>query len=494
MGFEWKINIINCQFHLPYIKKVYVRKQYKVKELKTKLKLFLQEILNNYHISIFNLTTLYQIFCKFFNFFFKIMDQKDQSTSKTELSLGSMTISKPQYQVLLIFPKEDRYFRLMTAALGKLEFKYESAKTIEDANKKFVVSQHHLVVVDCRHGCSTESEFFCRNVRENFIGSFTTIVALTARRYNKSFRPSANNLQCFLKCSKTKRSQVEENFSVKDLLRMGFNRVITETTILDDVEDELMQIEAEPLANQTKFRSCQALFTALERTTYLILIADEKQKIQYANKMFEHSTGISGNLIIGNFVSQFFTVESRNEQNIGSWDQIKEQMQNGKEWSGRLCFKHQNQDEIQLQCLLLPLSCQSGLVQQYVMVMNVAHQLPEATQLSRSVLETCRRGSGTSDQLRNLPQRRPSTHSEGDYKARSSSLAKIQSMAIEAPITQIIKLIDQVKHNSQPSVGEVLDQILEILRNSELYSPADLPNKSQDPMVSDLIEGLVTVG
>lgn len=65
-------------------------------------------------------------------------------------------------------------------------------------------------------------------------------------------------------------------------------------------------------------------------------------------------------------------------------------------------------------------------------------------------------------------------------------------MAIEAPITQIINLIDRVKHNSQPSVGEVLDQILEILRNSELYSPADLQNKSQDPMVSDLIEGLVT--
>lgn len=57
---------------------------------------------------------------------------------------------------------------------------------------------------------------------------------------------------------------------------------------------------------------------------------------------------------------------------------------------------------------------------------------------------------------------------------------------------QIINLIDRVKHNSQPSVGEVLDQILEILRNSELYSPADLQNKAQDPMVSDLIEGLVT--
>ena len=50
-----------------------------------------------------------------------------------------------------------------------------------------------------------------------------------------------------------------------------------------------------------------------------------------------------------------------------------------------------------------------------------------------------------------------------------------------------------MKHNSQPSVGEVLDQILEILRNSELYSPADLQNKAQDPMVTDLIEGLVTV-
>ena len=40
---------------------------------------------------------------------------------------------------------------------------------------------------------------------------------------------------------------------LRSLLK-SFLKVITETNIIDDVEDELMQIEAEPLANQTRFR------------------------------------------------------------------------------------------------------------------------------------------------------------------------------------------------------------------------------------------------
>ena len=58
---------------------------------------------------------------------------------------------------------------------------------------------------------------------------------------------------------------------------------------------------------------------------------------------------------------------------------------------------------------------------------------------------------------------------------------------------QIINLISIIKENSQPSVSEVLDRILEILRNSELYFPADFPNRAFDPMLSDFVDGLVAV-
>jgi len=491
---------------------------FRVKTLKQHLNKFVQQLLKKVHFKKRKSSTQYYK-CQYngisistshslLNLLFPIMDwalPRDPAksdaviSSESKLLIGSMMISKPQYQVLLVFPKEDRYFRLLSAALTKLGFKYESAKNVEEANMKFHNNQHHLIIVDFRHGSNADSESFCRNLRTNYVGSFTTVVALISRRY-RTMRSTAVRLPCFLKCSYSKRSQMEE-ITVKDLLQMGYNRVITETTILDDVEDELMQIEAEPLANQTKFRSCQALFTALERTTYSILIADETQKIQFVNKIFEKGTGLESKQVIGGFINEFFTIDARNPSCSGdmndscTWERIKELLQSGKEWSGRLSIKRQSGDEMQLHGLLLPLSSQTGVVQQYVMVMNLPgqHFRPTSESSSSSAsLHPPIKCSTANDPI--LPPRRPSaTISEGDCKHnRANSLAKIQSMAIEAPITQIINLIDRVKHNSQPSVGEVLDQILEILRNSELYSPADLQNKAQDPMVTDLIEGLVT--
>ncbi|XP_061476244.1 high affinity cAMP-specific and IBMX-insensitive 3',5'-cyclic phosphodiesterase 8B isoform X8 [Rhineura floridana] len=76
---------------------------------------------------------------------------------------------------------------------------------------------------------------------------------------------------------------------------------------------------------------------------------------------------------------------------------------------------------------------------------------------------------------------------------RYSSMARIHSMTIEAPITKVINIINSAQENSPVTVAEALDRVLEILRTTELYSP-QLRTKDEDPHTSDLVGGLMTDG
>jgi len=434
--------------------------------------------------------------------------------SKNELLIGSMTVYKPQYKVLLVFPKEDRYYRMLVSALDKLKFKHENVRKTDEVLN--ALNKNHLIIVDCRYGCSIEIEQLCRSVKSKSTSSMFKMVALTSNRRYRSINRSQNRIPCLIKCSYFKRNHLEENFSVREYLRMGFCRVITETNIIDDVEDELMQIEAEPLANQTRFRSCLALFTAIERTSYSVLIADNQHRIQFANKKFEEETGLKVKDIMGKKMNRYLTprvpVAKRTDLKTTSgflpdtqasieevsWEHVHQKMRANKEWKGWIKITNPKTTSDKLYTALLLLRCgekSEDSVYQYILVLQEDYKEQKTKDSANEVVKNTAIVTTTSpiDIPPSSYNRRPSNTSEGDCKHnRANSLAKIQSMAIEAPITQIINLIDRVKHNSQPSVGEVLDQILEILRNSELYTPADLQNKSQDPMVSDLIEGLVT--
>nr|KAF6285963.1 hypothetical protein mMyoMyo1_009519 [Myotis myotis] len=72
-----------------------------------------------------------------------------------------------------------------------------------------------------------------------------------------------------------------------------------------------------------------------------------------------------------------------------------------------------------------------------------------------------------------------------------SSMARIHSMTIEAPITKVINIINAAQENSSMPVTEALDRVLEILRTSELYSP-QFRAKEEDPHTKDLIGGLMS--
>uniref|UniRef100_A0A3Q3W462 Phosphodiesterase n=1 Tax=Mola mola TaxID=94237 RepID=A0A3Q3W462_MOLML len=76
---------------------------------------------------------------------------------------------------------------------------------------------------------------------------------------------------------------------------------------------------------------------------------------------------------------------------------------------------------------------------------------------------------------------------------RYSSVARIHSMTIEAPITKVINIINAAQESSPVTVAEALERVLEILRTTELYSP-QLASKEDDPHTNDLVGGLMSDG
>uniref|UniRef100_A0A4W3GJ51 Phosphodiesterase n=1 Tax=Callorhinchus milii TaxID=7868 RepID=A0A4W3GJ51_CALMI len=79
------------------------------------------------------------------------------------------------------------------------------------------------------------------------------------------------------------------------------------------------------------------------------------------------------------------------------------------------------------------------------------------------------------------------------HNRRYSSMARIHSMTIEAPITKVINIINAAQENSPVTVAEALDRVLEILRTTELYSP-QIGIKDDDLHTSNLVGGLMTDG
>ena len=56
---------------------------------------------------------------------------------------------------------------------------------------------------------------------------------------------------------------------------------------------------------------------------------------------------------------------------------------------------------------------------------------------------------------------------------------------------QVINIINTAQENSPSTVVQALDRVLDILRSSELYNPAQV--KEDDQITTDLVGGLMAV-
>ncbi|XP_077729554.1 high affinity cAMP-specific and IBMX-insensitive 3',5'-cyclic phosphodiesterase 8A isoform X4 [Canis aureus] len=239
-----------------------------------------------------------------------------------------------------------------------------------------------------------------------------------------------------------------EESSVMPLIAAGFTRRYVENPSLMACYNELLQLEFGEVRSQLKLRACNSIFTALEKSQEAIEITSEDRVIQ--------------------------------------------------EWQGIYHAKKKNGDNVQQNVKIIPVIGQGGKIRHYVSIIRVCNGSNKAEKITECVQSD----THTDNQSGKHKDRRKSSldvrtlasrTSEVGSQRRHSSMARIHSMTIEAPITKVINIINAAQESSPMPVTEALDRVLEILRSTELYSP-QFGAKDDDPHANDLVGGLMSDG
>uniref|UniRef100_A0AAQ5XEF6 Phosphodiesterase n=1 Tax=Amphiprion ocellaris TaxID=80972 RepID=A0AAQ5XEF6_AMPOC len=261
-----------------------------------------------------------------------------------------------------------------------------------------------------------------------------------------------------------------EEASVMPLINAGFNRRYVENANMMACYNELLQLEHGEVRAQFKLRAGNAIFTALEQSQEAIEITSEDQVIQYVNPAYESIMGYQQGELIG---KEIIEVPKSEKNKPDLLETINSCIRKGKEWQGIYYAKKKNGDSIQQNVKITPVIGQGGCFISSLDIQSSKHK--DRRKGSLDVRSTTSRGS------------------DGSSQRRHSSMARIHSMTIEAPITKVINIINAAQESSPMPVAEALDRVLEILRTTELYSP-QLGTKDEDPHTNDLVGGLMTDG
>ncbi|XP_040053120.2 high affinity cAMP-specific and IBMX-insensitive 3',5'-cyclic phosphodiesterase 8B isoform X1 [Gasterosteus aculeatus] len=398
--------------------------------------------------------------------------------SATEECVGPMRLTQEPIQVLLVFSKEDGQSDAFWWACERAGFRCDIARTPESAVECFLDKHHEIVVVDGRHSRYFEAEAACRLIRATKPSENTVILAVLPQRAADQDEPS-----------------------VLPLLRAGFNRRFVESSSVSACYNELVQIQHGEVRCQFKLRACNSVFTALEHCQEAVEITSEDHVIQYVNPALERMLGYHKGELIGKEPAE---LPKSDKNRADLLDTIDACVKKGKEWQGVCYARKKSGDSVQQHVKIAPVVGQGGKIRHFVAVKrphgdnnNQVHKLNKEERCigenSQSECHPLRHRDRRKDSIdgRSLSSR--GSDAPSLQNRRYSSVARIHSMTIEAPITKVINIINAAQESSPVTVAEALDRVLEILRTTELYSP-QLASKDDDPHANDLVGGLMSDG
>ncbi|XP_071372610.1 high affinity cAMP-specific and IBMX-insensitive 3',5'-cyclic phosphodiesterase 8B isoform X5 [Centroberyx affinis] len=342
-----------------------------------------------------------------------------------------MRLTQEPIQVLLVFAKEDSQSDAFWWACDRAGFRCNIARTPESAVECFLDKHHEIVVIDGRHSRYFEPEAVCRLIRATKPSENTVLLAVVPQKPPDQEEPSVLPLLC-----------------------AGFSRRYVENSSVSACYNELIQIEHGEVRCQFKLRACNSVFTALEHCQEAVEITSEDHVIQ--------------------------------------------------EWQGIYYARKKSGDSIQQHVKITPVIGQGGKIRHFVAIKR-PHSDNNKQVHKFNKEERCSGEHSQSEchSLRHRDRRKDSVDarslsSRGSdapslQNRRYSSVARIHSMTIEAPITKVINIINAAQESSPVTVAEALDRVLEILRTTELYSP-QLASKEDDPHTNDLVGGLMSDG
>ncbi|XP_062290256.1 high affinity cAMP-specific and IBMX-insensitive 3',5'-cyclic phosphodiesterase 8B isoform X4 [Scomber scombrus] len=353
-----------------------------------------------------------------------------KQVSATEECVGPMKLTQEPIQVLLVFAKEDSQSDALWWACDRAGFRCNIARTPESAVECFLDKHHEIIVIDGRNSRYFDPESVCRLIRATKPSENTVILAVVPQKPADQEEPSVLPLLC-----------------------AGFSRRFVENSSVSACYNELIQIEHGEVRCQFKLRACNSVFTALEHCQEAVEITSEDHIIQYVNPAFERMMGYHKGELIGKELTE---LPKSDKNRADLLDTINTCINKGK-------VHKFNKEE---RC--------SGEHSQ-----SECHSLRHRDRRKDSI--DARSISSRGSDASSLQNR------------RYSSVARIHSMTIEAPITKVINIINAAQESSPVTVAEALDRVLEILRTTELYSP-QLASKEDDPHTNDLVGGLMSDG
>ncbi|XP_045417564.1 high affinity cAMP-specific and IBMX-insensitive 3',5'-cyclic phosphodiesterase 8A isoform X2 [Lemur catta] len=394
-------------------------------------------------------------------------DGSGKKVAVAEVQFGPMRFHQDQLQVLLVFAKEDNQCNGFCRACEKAGFKCTVTREAQAVLACFLDKHHDIIIIDHRNPRQLDAEALCRSIRSSELSENTVIVGVV-RRVDR------------------------EELSVMPFLAAGFTRRYIENPSIMACYNELLQLEFGEVRSQLKLRACNSIFTALEKSQEAIEITNEDHIIQYANPAFETTMGYQAGELIGKELGEM----PINEKKADLLDTINSCIKIGKEWQGVYYAKKKNGDNVQQNVKIIPVLGQGGKIRHYVSIIRVCSGNNKAEKISECVQSDTNTDNQTGkhkDRRKGSLDVRAVASRSASSQRRHSSMARIHSMTIEAPITKVINIINAAQESSPMPVTEALDRVLEILRTTELYSP-QFDAKDDDPHANDLVGALVSDG
>ncbi|KAH8373612.1 hypothetical protein KR200_007643 [Drosophila serrata] len=375
-----------------------------------------------------------------------------------DLKYPTVLPPNPQLKALLVFHKADSICEAVTAACQRHQLDVTLVKSKEEAldtlQKSYATAQcYHLIIIDARSAKNLDAEHIARTIRHTHGHHLTTIIAVC------------------------KKSFFEKDDVLIALLDAGVNRCVAETTNLAMCSVELKQILHSIIRPHNVMSTQQALYTALHRLKEVVLITDDVLRIQYANRATERLLNMRLDEIISKPLADIF---------VSDLSTISEQGKSIKEFDGILTVRRKSQEGIPMHVRVVPVACIGSAPTHLIFnfdvpggQMDFIATLPQPKEAPRGSLHSVRR---CSFDVRSIA-------SDG---LRRTSLAKLTSLPLEAPITKIINLLSQVQENCSADEARLIDKVLEFLKREGLYSPQMKEIRTDDPIATDLIGALLT--
>lgn len=118
---------------------------------------------------------------------------------------------------------------------------------------------------------------------------------------------------------------------------------------------------------------------------------------------------------------------------------------------------------------------------------------PNATSLNEMLPLVPAKEAGPRGSLHSIRRGSFDVRSVGSDGLRRTSLAKLNALPLEAPITQVVTILSQIQENCSFEEARLLDRVMEVLKREGLYTAQMKELRMDDPITSDLIGALLTV-